>query len=305
MTGAEEVAESADAVIRNEDHESSFRVPRHKILFLVGCMLATIAGLSIFLPAILEVEYMCGLIQATENVAKQRYYISRILMLATEVAVDDTTVWNRGEAEMYLIHSIDVATTAAEIVRVGQNGVPGTDDLPFLYNQLVVGGICNNAAGCNSNRTYNASIGLTPALVYSGVEEVQRTFLVHARAFATAPPSQRTLQNSDYMLIYAIFRDLAAGLTNAYNPMFNLGVAAHDRSTAELTCVFSLAIMLLLCNFLFIFRRLVRDLSGQTDELVGIVFAVPKAVVQPGSPLAKCIETGGLSVEMAMEDASV
>ncbi|KXS12617.1 hypothetical protein M427DRAFT_137139 [Gonapodya prolifera JEL478] len=225
-------------------------------------------------------------------------------MFSIETAVDDHSTWRPGEAAMFLDQGIDLARNQAEVIRRGKAGISGTDSVPFLYPMLVSGGFCNNPAGC-TNRTWNATIGLTSNLVLGGIEKVQRVFLENAQIFLAADPPQRTLKNDEYTLMYGISRDLTGGITNIYLPVFNLGQIVHDRAVAEVSGTFAVCVAAGVMTYLLVFRRLVRDMAGQTDELVDIVFSVPKSVIPPGSPLARCVETGGLSVEVALEEAAV
>ncbi|KXS09475.1 hypothetical protein M427DRAFT_149746 [Gonapodya prolifera JEL478] len=249
------------------------QTPRYLLFFVLGCTLLALACLSMFVAPILELSHLAGLSRTMDNVGAQRFHLQRILMIAGEVAVQDMTLWNAGETEMYMQRAIDVAKTRASFLRQGDDVTPGSNDFPDLAQLLVTGGTCHHESllptGCD-NRTYVNSIGLTPSLVYSGVE--------------TLPPSSRTVGSDQYRLMNEIIKDLIAG------------TYVLSSGSAEMTAVFAIGTLVILLSWFFLFRRIVADLNGMASELVDIVFSVPKSAVQPGSALAACIATGGLSL---------
>ncbi|KAJ3336365.1 hypothetical protein HDU93_002951 [Gonapodya sp. JEL0774] len=291
-----------------ENEANTSKISTTKALFWLGSLLVAGSCLVIFAPSVIGIAYLRSFGTFQENAAEQRYlFVSKDFLNyskhgfnangAGEVAARDTQFWEQGDAEMTLSYSIDTLRDKHRIVRVGTDRIPGTDQVRELDALLLTGGTCLLSSGCDK-LVYNSTIKFTKNLVYNGLEGITRAFLDASADFLAAPPSQRTINNDNWRLAYALSTFMSSGLLVESDTIYGLVTAFLQSTSTITTFVFAIAVVIIASVGAFVFRRIVVELFEQADELVDIALSVPRNLLPATSPMLRCIESGGLALEM-------
>ncbi|KXS19220.1 hypothetical protein M427DRAFT_53177 [Gonapodya prolifera JEL478] len=294
-----ESGEGMDATrsLREPDASGSGKVSVTKLLFWAGSLLVTASCLVIFAPSVIGIAYLRSFGTFQERAAEQRYLFQYTMMMNTEVAAHDAQYWEQGDAEMLLKYTIKTLEEKHRLVRIGVGNIPGTDSVRDLDDLLLNGGTCLLSGGCDK-LVYNATIGFSKATVYNGLETITRAFLDASADFLSAPSAQRTTAHDNWRLAYALSAFMKDGLLQESETVYNLVLNSLQMTSTLTTLVFSFACVIIAAVGVFVFRRIVMELFEQANELVDIAFSVPRHLLPPTSAFLRCLDSGGLALEM-------
>lgn len=265
-----------------------------------------ISTLAVFVPPIVfELEGITT-VKTINWSDSRRFKIMSVMRISLELAAHDEESFMDFIDTDWIVANlkdrINILENYHKLVTTGHgSGGSKLDILPlsnmkYIQDLTSIPGTCLLTApgGCDlDKRVYNESIGLTPATVLSGLDNVIDSYIEASKRFVGTYPTDLSIKDGYYVFMRSVLNDIREGL---YKVVDRLIANQSDKSVlykAIMTALFPIAMLVILCSFVA-FRIVVRDRVFEMHQIISLLFSIPYTMMDENPQLSQYIQSGGV-----------